>query len=86
MVIFLSCCLQTDQVDVRLEAVRLVSKLLALSKLRLNEECHLVFLEFLKRFSDKSAEVRSVAIECAKACYIANPTGNEAQEIICETI
>ncbi|KAM0947386.1 putative sister chromatid cohesion protein Pds5 [Dioscorea sansibarensis] len=72
----------TDQVDVRLEAVRLVSKLLGLSKLRLNEECHLVFLEFLKRFSDKSAEVRSVAIECAKACYIANPAGNEAQEII----
>ncbi|XP_039137720.1 sister chromatid cohesion protein PDS5 homolog A isoform X2 [Dioscorea cayenensis subsp. rotundata] len=76
----------TDQVDVRLEAVRLVSKLLALSKLRLNEECHLVFLEFLKRFSDKSAEVRSVAIECAKACYIANPTGNEAQEIISAVI
>ncbi|KAJ0969546.1 hypothetical protein J5N97_022423 [Dioscorea zingiberensis] len=72
----------TDQVDVRLEAVHLVSKLLTLSKLRLGEECRLVFVEFLKRFSDKSAEVRSAAIESAKSCYTANTTGNEARDIL----
>lgn len=39
-------------------------------------------MEFLKRFSDKSAEVRIAAIDAAKACYIAASSGNVAQNIL----
>jgi sister chromatid cohesion protein PDS5 len=42
----------------------------------------LVFIEFLKRFSDKSAEVRIAAIDAAKTCYVDALSGNEAQEIL----
>jgi sister chromatid cohesion protein PDS5 len=42
----------------------------------------LVFIEFLKRFSDKSAEVRIAAIDAAKTCYVDVLSGNEAQEIL----
>ncbi|KAJ6709378.1 PRECOCIOUS DISSOCIATION OF SISTERS 5 ISOFORM A [Salix koriyanagi] len=38
--------------------------------------------EFKNRFSDKSAEVRLSALQCAKACYIANPSGNVSHEIL----
>lgn len=72
----------TDQVDVRLEAVHLIGKLLAVSKLNIGQEYRLVFVEFLKRFSDKSPEVRLAAIECAKTCYMANSSGYEIQDIL----
>ncbi|XP_073000395.1 sister chromatid cohesion protein PDS5 homolog B isoform X2 [Typha latifolia] len=74
--------LLTDQVDVRLKAVHLIGKLLTLSKLHFGQEYRSVFVEFLKRFSDKSTEVRMAAIECAKACYTALPSGNEAHDIL----
>ncbi|TVT97395.1 hypothetical protein EJB05_57362, partial [Eragrostis curvula] len=61
--------LLSDQVDIRLEAVHLIGKLLAFSNLRL-------------RFSDKSAEVRIAAINAAKVCYMNVLSGNEAQEIL----
>jgi len=73
---------QTDQVDIRLEAVHLIGKLLVVSKLSVGQEYRLVFVEFLKRFSDKSPEVRLAAIECAKACYMANSCGNETHDIL----
>uniref|UniRef100_A0ACD5VVH9 Uncharacterized protein n=1 Tax=Avena sativa TaxID=4498 RepID=A0ACD5VVH9_AVESA len=77
--------LLSDQVDIRLEAVHLIGRLLDFSNLRFGEDYQLVFKEFLKRFADKSAEVRIAAIEAAKACYIAVPSGNVALDI-CESL
>lgn len=43
---------------------------------------HELFVEFLKRFSDKSVDVRISALQCAKAFYLANPYGTESREIM----
>ncbi|KAK1263732.1 hypothetical protein QJS04_geneDACA022342 [Acorus gramineus] len=75
--------LLTDQVDVRIKAIKLLARLFAASGLHLaHREYHQLFVEFLNRFSDKSAEVRACAVECAKACYVANPWGTEAQSVL----
>ncbi|XP_042494416.1 sister chromatid cohesion protein PDS5 homolog A isoform X2 [Macadamia integrifolia] len=75
--------LLTDQVDVRIKAVNLVGKFFALPEHHVTQESRRqLFLEFLKRFSDKSAEVRVSALQCAKACYLANPSGAEAHEVL----
>ncbi|KAF9687215.1 hypothetical protein SADUNF_Sadunf02G0070500 [Salix dunnii] len=74
--------LLTDQVDVRIKAVKLIGKLLALPEHHVVQKYHNLFVEFKNRFSDKSAEVRLSALQCAKACYIANPSGNVSREIL----
>ncbi|GAV71980.1 Cnd1 domain-containing protein [Cephalotus follicularis] len=71
-----------DQVDVRIKAVNLVGKLFALPDNHIARKYHGVFVEFLKRFSDKSAEVRVAAIQCAEACYKANFSGPESHEVL----
>ncbi|XP_044977567.1 sister chromatid cohesion protein PDS5 homolog A-B isoform X2 [Hordeum vulgare subsp. vulgare] len=77
--------LLSDQVDIRLEAVHLIGRLLVFSNLRFGQENQILFMEFLKRFSDKSAEVRIAAIDAAKACYIAASSGNVAQNVLSKT-
>ena len=77
---------QVDQVDIRLRAVHLVGKLLAQSELNFSQKFHTVFVEFLKRLSDKSLEVRIAAIEHARECYLAHPFGSEARDILGEII
>ncbi|KAJ6730469.1 ANDROGEN INDUCED INHIBITOR OF PROLIFERATION AS3 / PDS5-RELATED [Salix viminalis] len=74
--------LLTDQVDVRIKAVKLIGKLLALPEHHVVQKYHNLFVEFKNRFSDKSAEVRLSALQCAKVCYIANPSGNVSREIL----
>ncbi|XP_058724136.1 sister chromatid cohesion protein PDS5 homolog B isoform X3 [Vicia villosa] len=74
--------LSADQVDVRLKAVNLVGKLFALPEHRVAQKFHDLFLEFLKRFSDKSVDIRISALQCAKAFYAADPFGRESLEII----
>ncbi|MQL79390.1 hypothetical protein Taro_011842, partial [Colocasia esculenta] len=74
--------LLTDQVDVRIKALNLIGKLLSHSKLQVAQEYRPLFIEFLKRFSDKSAEVRVSVVECAKACYLANSSRNEVLEVL----
>ncbi|XP_078435141.1 ARM repeat superfamily protein [Wolffia australiana] len=74
--------LLTDQVDVRIKAVHLIGKLLKHSRLQLAVDYRPLFVEFLKRFSDKSSEVRSCAVDCAKACYLVKPSGPEASEFL----
>ncbi|XP_059435125.1 sister chromatid cohesion protein PDS5 homolog B isoform X2 [Corylus avellana] len=74
--------LLTDQVDVRIKAVNLIGKLLALPKQRVAQDYHDLFVEFLKRFSDKSVEVRVSALQCVKAFYMANPSGSESHEVL----
>ncbi|XP_062146859.1 sister chromatid cohesion protein PDS5 homolog B isoform X2 [Alnus glutinosa] len=74
--------LLTDQVDVRIKAVNLIGKLLALPKHHVAQDYHDLFVEFLKRFSDKSVEVRVSALQCVKAFYMANPSGAESHEVL----
>ncbi|XP_028067959.1 sister chromatid cohesion protein PDS5 homolog A isoform X5 [Camellia sinensis] len=74
--------LLADQVDVRIKAVNLIGKLLALPGYHVAQEYRYLFIEFLKRFSDKSAEVRLGAISCAKAFYMTNPSGTEAVDVL----
>jgi len=74
--------LLTDQVDVRLKAVHLLGRLFALPGQHVAHEYHQLFAEFLKRLSDKTVEVRLAAVECAKECFLANPFGTEASEIL----
>lgn len=76
--------LLTDQVDVRIKAVNLIGKLFALPELHVAREYRRLFVEFLKRFCDKSVEVRDCALQCAKDCYMANPSGTESIEILSE--
>uniref|UniRef100_A0A7N2N081 Uncharacterized protein n=1 Tax=Quercus lobata TaxID=97700 RepID=A0A7N2N081_QUELO len=73
---------ETDQVDVRIKAVNLVGKLFALPKQQVAQHYHDLFLEFLKRFSNKSVEVRVSALQCVKAFYMASPSGTESHEVI----
>ncbi|KAL9396150.1 hypothetical protein Peur_010403 [Populus x canadensis] len=74
--------LLTDQVDVRIKAVNLIGRLLALPEHHAVQKYQSLFVEFKNRFSDKSAEVRLSVLQCAKACYIANPSGNVSREIL----
>uniref|UniRef100_A0A803LV40 Uncharacterized protein n=1 Tax=Chenopodium quinoa TaxID=63459 RepID=A0A803LV40_CHEQI len=74
--------LVTDQVDVRIKSVNLIGKLLALVEDHGIQEHHYLFVELLKRFSDKSAEVRISAIRAVKACYLANPSAIESDKIL----
>ncbi|KAK7301356.1 hypothetical protein RJT34_12219 [Clitoria ternatea] len=74
--------LLADQVEVRIKAVNLVGKLFALPEHHAAQKYHNLFVEFLKRFSDKSVDVRIRALQCAKSFYLANPSGSESHEII----
>uniref|UniRef100_A0A2P2M3Q4 Uncharacterized protein MANES_18G076700 n=1 Tax=Rhizophora mucronata TaxID=61149 RepID=A0A2P2M3Q4_RHIMU len=74
--------LLTDQVDVRIKAVKLIGKLLALPESHVAQNYRNLFIEFKNRFSDKSVEVRVSVICCAKACFISNPCGKESLELL----
>ncbi|XP_022131924.1 sister chromatid cohesion protein PDS5 homolog A isoform X2 [Momordica charantia] len=74
--------LLTDQVDVRIKAVKIIGRLLALPEHHVAKKYRGLFMEFLKRFCDKSAEVRIHAIQCAKDCYMANPASSESLEVL----
>ncbi|XVF64578.1 hypothetical protein PTKIN_Ptkin09bG0180000 [Pterospermum kingtungense] len=74
--------LMTDQVDVRIKAVNLIGKLILRPEYHLAQRYRALFVEFLKRFSDKSSEVRVTALQCAKACCLANPSGIESLELL----
>ncbi|KAH0466271.1 hypothetical protein IEQ34_006374 [Dendrobium chrysotoxum] len=68
-----------DQVDARMKAVQLVGKLMVLSKLYFGQEHQPVYSEFLRRFSDKSTDVRLASLAWAKAVYQANASADEAR-------
>ncbi|KAJ9167086.1 hypothetical protein P3X46_021763 [Hevea brasiliensis] len=74
--------LVTDQVDVRIKAVNLIGKLFALPDHHVAQKYRNLFIEFKNRFSDKSVEVRLSALQCAKACYMANPSGKESSQLL----
>ncbi|CAO2834529.1 unnamed protein product [Amaranthus hypochondriacus] len=74
--------LVSNQVDVRIKSVNLIGKLLALLQDKGIHEHHYLFVELLKRFSDKSAEVRINVIRAVKICYMANPSATESEKIL----
>ncbi|MCL7026648.1 hypothetical protein MKW94_016571, partial [Papaver nudicaule] len=65
--------LLADQVDVRIKAVKLLGKLFVVSRGDIASDYTQLFLEFFRRFSDKSVEVRVTALQCATACCLSNP-------------
>ncbi|KAF3445662.1 hypothetical protein FNV43_RR10838 [Rhamnella rubrinervis] len=74
--------LLTDQVDVRIKAVNLIGNFFSLPEHHIAQNYRDLFTEFLKRFSDKSEEVRVSALQCAKICYMNNPSGPESHDIL----
>ncbi|KAJ0231686.1 ARM repeat superfamily protein [Hirschfeldia incana] len=74
--------LLTDQVDVRIKALNLAGRIFAQPNHYSGEIYRDLFVEFLRRFSDKSPEVRMAALKCGKQCYLANPSGNKASGVL----
>ncbi|XP_057513185.1 sister chromatid cohesion protein PDS5 homolog A-like isoform X2 [Actinidia eriantha] len=74
--------LLTDQLDTRLKAVRLVGDLFALPGSAFSEPFQPIFLEFLKRLTDRVVEVRMSVLDRAKICLLSNPFRSEAPQII----
>ncbi|MBA0739728.1 hypothetical protein Gogos_012966, partial [Gossypium gossypioides] len=74
--------LQTDQLDTRLRAVRLVGDLFSLPGSTICEAFRPIFSEFLKRLTDRVVDVRMSVLEHVKNCLLSNPSKSEAAEII----
>ncbi|KAK4360111.1 hypothetical protein RND71_022340 [Anisodus tanguticus] len=74
--------LLTDQLDVRLKAVHLVGDLFALSGSAISEAFQPIFVEFLKRLTDRIVEVRMSVLEHVKECLLSNPFRQETPQII----
>ncbi|KAD2805787.1 hypothetical protein E3N88_39164 [Mikania micrantha] len=74
--------LLTDQVDVRITAIKFVGKLFSVPGRHVAQEYHHLFIEFINRFSDKSAAVRLNAVLCAKSFYLINPPGEESTAVL----
>ncbi|PWA83208.1 ARM repeat superfamily protein [Artemisia annua] len=76
--------LLTDQVDVRITAIKFVGKLFSIPGHHVAQEYHHLFIEFLNRFTDKSASVRLNAVVCARSFYLTNPLGEESTAVLSE--
>lgn len=70
--------------DTRLKAVGLVGDLFALPESNISGAFQPVFSEFLKRLTDRVAEVRMSVLEHVKICLLVNPFRAEAPQIICK--
>ncbi|XP_057765095.1 sister chromatid cohesion protein PDS5 homolog A isoform X2 [Salvia miltiorrhiza] len=74
--------LLSDQLEVRLKAVGLVGDLFSLPESTISGAFQPVFSEFLKRLTDRVAEVRMSVLEHVKSCLLVNPFRPEAPQII----
>ncbi|KAL1566908.1 sister chromatid cohesion protein PDS5 A-like [Salvia divinorum] len=74
--------LLSDQLDIRMKAVSLAGDLFALPGSTISESFMPVFLEFLKRLTDRAVEVRMSVLEHVKTCLLENPFRSEAHQII----
>lgn len=68
----------------RSKAVQLLGQLFALPGRQFAQEYPSLIKEFLKRFNDKAVEVRVAVINSAKAFLEANPTSEQAADILGE--
>ncbi|PIA26794.1 hypothetical protein AQUCO_08800003v1 [Aquilegia coerulea] len=73
--------LLADQLDTRLKAVKLLGDLFALLE-PISEAFQPIFLEFLKRLTDRAVEVRMSVVEHMRICLLSNPFRVEAPQII----
>lgn len=76
--------LQSDKLDIRLKAVGLVGDLFALPESATSETFQPIFLEFMKRLTDRVVEVRMSVLEHVKVCLLSSPLRAEAPQIICK--
>ncbi|XP_033513632.1 sister chromatid cohesion protein PDS5 homolog B isoform X8 [Nicotiana tomentosiformis] len=74
--------LLTDQVDVRIKALGLMKRIFSLPGNHFAQDYHQLFVEFLNRSCDKSAEVRLITLACAKAFYMTNPSAKESHKVL----
>lgn len=70
--------------DVRIKALGLMKKVFSLPGNHFARDYHQLFVEFINRTCDKSAEVRLITLSCAKAFYMTNPSGKESLEVLCK--
>lgn len=77
---------QNDDANVRRKAVQLLGRIFAVPEHHAAHDYHGLFVEFLNRFYDKSMEVRIGALQCVKGLYMANPSGSEVQQVLCELL
>ncbi|KAJ0240559.1 Uncharacterized protein HA466_0221710 [Hirschfeldia incana] len=74
--------LLADNLETRLKAVGLVGELFSLPGRVISEEFSSIFLEFLKRLTDRVVEVRMVILDHIKNCLLSDPSRAEASQII----
>ncbi|KAK7331159.1 hypothetical protein VNO77_25376 [Canavalia gladiata] len=73
--------LLTDQLETRLKAVNLVGDIIVLPGSSIPEVFQPIFLEFLKRLTDRDFGVRMSVLEYVKSCLLSNPLRAEAPQI-----
>lgn len=73
---------QTDQLDTRLKVVKLVGDLFALPGSPIPECFQPLFLEFLKRLTDRNIEVRMSVLKHIRLCLLSDPVRSETPQII----
>uniref|UniRef100_A0A1J3FJR8 Sister chromatid cohesion protein PDS5-like protein B n=1 Tax=Noccaea caerulescens TaxID=107243 RepID=A0A1J3FJR8_NOCCA len=74
--------LLADKLETRLKVVGLVGELFSLPGRVISEEFNSIFLEFLKRLTDRVVEVRMVILDHIKNCLLSDPSRAEASQII----
>lgn len=74
--------LLSDKLEIRLKAVGLIGDLFSLPESTISGAFQPVFSEFLKRLTDRVAEVRLSVLEHVKSCLLVNPFRPEAPQII----
>ncbi|OVA10818.1 hypothetical protein BVC80_8199g2 [Macleaya cordata] len=74
--------LLTDQLDIRLKAVKLLGDVFSLPDTCISEAFQPLFSEFLKRLTDRVVEVRMSVVEHSRSCLLSNPIRAEAPQII----
>ncbi|XP_044496291.1 sister chromatid cohesion protein PDS5 homolog A-like [Mangifera indica] len=73
--------LLTEQLDTRLKAVQLIGDLFALPGSFNTEAFQPIFLEFLKRSTDRVVAVRMSVLDHVKSCLLSDPFRAEAPQI-----
>ncbi|XP_023643045.1 sister chromatid cohesion protein PDS5 homolog A isoform X3 [Capsella rubella] len=74
--------LLADKLETRLKVVGLVGELFSLPGRVISEEFGSIFLEFLKRLTDRVVEVRMAILEHIRNCLLSDPSRTEASQII----
>ncbi|KAL1214039.1 putative sister chromatid cohesion protein PDS5 [Cardamine amara subsp. amara] len=74
--------LLADKLETRLKVVGLVGELFSLPGHVISEEFSSIFLEFLKRLTDRVVDVRMTILDHIRNCLLSDPSRAEASQII----